>query len=166
MSRESEALQQAAAAFIRDQQGFGAFVGGLLRDVHAAEDVIQEVWLRLAAEVEKSTAFENQPAWCRAVAKNLILKHWRQQRKAKVVADSKVLEVFFARVDEAFAETDESGDLWERRQQSLDDCVAALPEKSRRLLSLRNEGRVSVEEIVRRVGQSPVLSSAASIRSQ
>lgn len=154
MSRESEALQRAAAAFIRDRNRLGAFVGGLLRDVHAAEDVIQEVWLQLAAEVGKGTDIENQPAWCRAVAKNLVLKHWRRQRNAKVVADSEVLEVFLARVDEAFAETDESGDLWERRQQALDDCVASLPEKSRRLLSLRYEGRVPVEEIARRVGQS------------
>jgi RNA polymerase sigma-70 factor (ECF subfamily) len=71
-----------------------------------------------------------------------------------VVADSAVLEVFLARVDEAFAETDEFGDLWERRQQALDDCVAALPEKSRRLLSLRYEGRKSVGNVAGRVGQS------------
>lgn len=154
MSPESATLQQAAAAFIRDRMRLGAFVGGLLRDAHAAEDVIQEVWLQLAAEVEKGTVIGNQPAWCRAVAKNLVLKHWRRQRNAKVVADSEVLEVFLARVDEAFAETDESTDLWERRQQALDDCVASLPEKSRRLLSLRYEGRVPVEEIARRVGQS------------
>ena len=71
-----------------------------------------------------------------------------------MVADSAVLEVFLARVDEAFAETDESADLWERRQQALDECVAALPEKSRRLLSLRYEGRESVENVAGRVGQS------------
>lgn len=154
MSPESEALQLAAAAFIRDRHRLGAFVGGLLRDAHAAEDVIQEVWLRLAAEVEKGTVLDNQPAWCRGVAKNLVLKHWRKQRNAKVVADSAVLEVFLARIDEAFAETDESTDLWERRQQALDECVAALPEKSRRLLSLRYEGRESVENVAGRIGQS------------
>jgi len=38
MSAESNAIQQAAAEFIRDRHLFGAFVGGLLRDVHAAED--------------------------------------------------------------------------------------------------------------------------------
>jgi len=154
MSPESDAIQRAAAAFIRDRHRLGAFVGGLLRDAHAAEDVIQEVWLRLAAEVEKGTVLENQPAWCRGVAKNLILKVWRRQRTAKVVANSEVLEVFLARVDQAFAETDETADLWERRQQALDDCVASLPDKSRHLLSLRYESRVPVEEVARRVGQS------------
>ncbi len=154
MSRESEIIQRAAAEFIHDRHRLGAFVGVMLRDAYAADDVIQEVWVRLAAEVEKGTVIESQPAWCRGVAKNLILKHWRRQRDAKVFADSEVLEVFLARVDQAFAETDDSGDLWERRQQALDDCVATLPEKSRRLLSLRYEGRVPVEEVARRVGQS------------
>jgi len=36
MSTESHAIQQAAAEFIRDRHLLGAFVTGLLRDVHAA----------------------------------------------------------------------------------------------------------------------------------
>ncbi len=155
MSRESEIIQRAAAEFIHDRHRLGAFVGGLLRDAHAAEDVIQEVWVRLAAELGKGTAIENQPAWCRGVARNLILKHWRTQQTAKVVADSEVMEAFLAQVETAFSEADENADdEWQRRQQALDDCVAALPEKSRRVLSLRYEVRKSVEEVARTTGQS------------
>lgn len=151
MSRESEIIQRAAAEFIHDRHRLGAFVGGLLRDAHAAEDVIQEVWVRLATEVEKGTVIENQPAWCRGVARNLILKHWRTQRTAKVVADSEVMEAFLAQVEMAFSEAD---DEWQRRQQALDDCVAALPEKSRRMLSLRYEARKPVEEVAQATGQT------------
>lgn len=155
MSRESDAIQQAAAEFIQDRHRLGAFIGGLLRDAHAAEDVIQEVWVLLAAAVGKGVRIENQPAWCRGVARNLILKHWRRQQTAKVVADSEVMEAFLERVDLAFSETGrDADDEWQRRQQALDECVATLPEKSRRLLSLRYEGRVPVEEVARRVGQS------------
>lgn len=155
MSRESEIIQRAAAEFIHDRHRLGAFVGGLLRDAHAAEDVIQEVWVRLAAEVEKGTVIENQPAWCRGVARNLLLKHWRTQQTAKVVADSEVMEAFLTLVETAFSEADENADdVWQRRQQALDDCVATLPEKSRRMLSLRYEARKSVEEVARTTGQS------------
>ena len=155
MSRESEIIQRAAAEFIHDRHRLGAFVGGLLRDAHAAEDVIQEVWVRLAAEAEKGTRIENQPAWCRGVARNLILKHWRSQKAAKVVADSEVMEAFLAQVELAFAEADhDAEDEWQRRQKALDDCVAALPERSRRMLSLRYEARKSVEEVARATGQS------------
>jgi RNA polymerase sigma-70 factor (ECF subfamily) len=117
--------------------------------------VIQEVWVRLAAEAEKGTRIENQPAWCRGVARNLILKHWRSQKAAKVVADSEVMEAFLAQVELAFAEADhDAEDEWQRRQKALDDCVAALPERSRRMLSLRYEARKPVEEVARATGQS------------
>jgi RNA polymerase sigma-70 factor, ECF subfamily len=154
MSRESQAIQRAAAEFIHDRHRLGAFVGGLLRDAHAAEDVIQEVWVRLAAEVEKGTAIENQAGWCRGVARNLVLKHWRSQKTAKVVADSEVMEAFLAQVELAFEEGDDEADEWQRRQQALDECVSALPEKSRRMLSLRYEARKSVEEVARATGQT------------
>jgi RNA polymerase sigma-70 factor (ECF subfamily) len=153
MSRESDAIHRAAAEFIRNQNRLGAFVGGLLRDAHTTEDVIQEVWVRLAAEVEKGTRIENHAAWCRGVARNLILKHWRNQQNAKVIADSDALETFLDRVEQAFAENDGDNESL-RRQQALEDCVAALPEKSRRMLHLRYEARQPVEEIARAMGQT------------
>lgn len=154
MSRESEAIQSAAAAFLRDRHRLGAFVGGLLRDAHAAEDVIQEVWVRLAAEVEKGIVFENQSAWCRAVAKNLILKHWRRQRNAKVVADSSVLDAFLERAELAFEEAEQrEDDHGAARRQALHDCLARLPEHSRHLLSLRYEKRLSIDDLARELGR-------------
>jgi RNA polymerase sigma-70 factor, ECF subfamily len=154
MSIQSDAIQRAAAEFIRDRHRLGAFVNGLLRDPHAAEDLLQEVWVRLAAEVERGTALENQAAWCRAVARNLIRRHWERQQSAKVVADSLVLEAFLERVEQAFAELEDAQDERAARQQALEDCVAALPEKSRRMLSLRYEARASVEEVARTGGQT------------
>ena len=154
MTHEAAVIERAAAAFIHDRFRLGAFVNGLLRDAHASEDVMQEVWVRLAAELKKGTVIENQPAWCRGVARNLILKHWRQRQTAKVVADSELMEIFLEQVEQAFRESDHSTDEWERRQQALEDCVATLPERARRMLSLRYEGRVSMEEIARTTGQS------------
>ena len=100
MSAESTAIQQAAAEFIRDRHLLGAFLDGLLRDVHVAEDVLQEVWLRLSAEVEQGTHIENQPAWCRGVARNLIRQHWEKQQTARVVAGSEALAAFMERVEQ------------------------------------------------------------------
>jgi RNA polymerase sigma-70 factor (ECF subfamily) len=154
MSRESEAIQRAAAEFIGDRHRLGAFVNGLLRDSHAAEDVLQEVWVRLAAEVEKGTRLENQPAWCRGVARNLVLKHWARRQSAKVIADSAVLEAFIDRVEQAFADADDEGDEWAARQQALDECVAGLPERSRRMLSLRYEAHAPMDEVARAMGQT------------
>jgi RNA polymerase sigma-70 factor (ECF subfamily) len=152
MPMQTDALQSAAADFIRDQRVLGAFVKGLLRDPHAAEDVIQEVWLRLASEIERGTQLENQAAWCRGVARNLVRKHWERQRSAKVVADSCIVDAFLEKVDLAFSEGgDESASA---RQRALDDCVAGLPGNARRLLLLRYESRVPMEEVAAAMGQT------------
>ncbi len=154
MTQESDAIQRAAAEFIRDRHRLGAFVGGLLRDAHVAEDVLQEVWMRLAAEVEAGTRLENQAAWCRGVARNLIRRHWERQKSAKVVADSELVELLLDRVELSFAEVDETARDWTDRQQALNDCVSELPERSRRMLSLKYETRASVEVVAAAVGQS------------
>lgn len=154
-SAESLAIHAAATAFVRERHRLGAYAFGLLRDAHAAEDVLQEVWLRLAAEVEKGTVFENQSAWCRGVARNLIRRHWEKQQNAKVIADSSVLDTFLERVDLAFAEAEQrSEDRWFERRLALQNCVDKLPEHSRRLLSLRYEDRLSLEEIARAMDRS------------
>ena len=154
MSIESEAIQAAAAEFISDRHRLGAFVNGLLRDPHAAEDVLQEVWVRLAAETVKGTRLKSQPAWCRGVARILVLRHWEHQKSAKVFADSAVMEAFLERVEQTFAESDHSADEGSARQSALNDCVRVLPEKSRRMLSLRYEERVPMDEVARVMGQT------------
>lgn len=150
----SEAIQQAAGEFIRDRRPLEAFVYGLLRDAPAAEDLIQEVWVRLAAEVEKGTHIENQAAWCRGVARHLALRYWEKQRTSKVVADSALLESFIARAEEAFAEADATPEDWAARQEALVECVAALPERSRRLLNLRYIDCESLKDIATVIDQS------------
>jgi DNA-directed RNA polymerase specialized sigma24 family protein len=132
MSAESHAIQQAAAEFIRDRHLLGAFVTGLLRDVHAVEDVLQEVWVRLAAEMEKGVSIQNQAAWCRGVARNLIRRHWEKQQMAKVVADSEALDAFMDRVEQCFAWADTQEHFATARLAALDECVGSLPERSRR----------------------------------
>jgi len=154
MSPESESIQLAAAEFIRERHRLGVFIGGLLRDSHAAEDVIQEVWVQLAKEVAKGVVLENQSAWCRGVARNLIRRIWEQQQTAKVVADSSALDLLLERVETAFSEADAESEQWAPRQQALEGCVAALPERVRKMLSMRYESRASMEEVALAMGQA------------
>lgn len=154
MSAKSYSIQQAAAEFIRDRHLLGAFVNGLLRDVHAAEDVLQEVWLLLSAELEKGTHIQNQAAWCRGVARNLIRRHWEKRQTARVVADSEALEAFMDRVEHCFAWADTQEHFASARLAALDECVASLPERSRRLLALKYTQRAALERIAEETGQS------------
>jgi len=77
-----------------------------------------------------------------------------RQSTAKVVVSSEVLEAFMERVEQAFAEADDGREDSAERQQALDDCVSSLPERSRKMLSLRYEARTPVEEVAQAMGQT------------
>jgi hypothetical protein len=42
-----------------------ALIEGLVRDPAAAEDIFQEVWIRLVDAAEKGTEIQDLPRWCR-----------------------------------------------------------------------------------------------------
>src|SRR3954452_16676581 len=137
--------------FLSNRQQLMAFIYGLVRDPQIAEDIFQETWLKLANAVQEGTIIQSSTKWCRAVAKNLVLQHWRQQRNAKVLADSSLLE-FLDFVELAFEENP-----WKStsdRQQALNDCVAALPAKSQRLLSLKYSDGESIQQIASAMEQT------------
>ncbi|MBI2947767.1 MAG: sigma-70 family RNA polymerase sigma factor [Verrucomicrobia bacterium] len=159
----SEALKQVTTEFLASRPQLMAFIYGLVRHPQTAEDIYQDVWLKLAGALENGTVIENQTNWCRAVAKNLILQHWREQRVAKVVADSTLLE-FVDYVELAFAEADPSKDRWPDRQYALNQCVDALPEKSKRLLLLKYEEGFSIGVIASHLRQSTAAVIKALVR--
>jgi RNA polymerase sigma-70 factor (ECF subfamily) len=147
-------LNDAAAGFIRDRHLLGAFVGGLLRDAHAAEDVLQEVWLQLAAELEKGTVIQNQPAWCRGVARNLIRRHWEKSQRGRSAREILAMGEFLDRIDQCFQLADAESSYATARIAALDECLETLPERSRHLLSLKYTRGEAVESIAAEVGQS------------
>lgn len=154
MANPPQTLQQAAGEFIRDRHLLSAYVNGLLRDIHAAEDVLQEVWVLLSAELEKGVAIQNQAAWCRGVARNLVRRQWEKRQTAKVIADSDALEAFMDRVEDCFTWADTQEHFAAERLAALDQCLASLPDRSRRVLSMKYTQSISVERIAEETGQS------------
>jgi RNA polymerase sigma-70 factor (ECF subfamily) len=149
----SHSTQQITAQFLADRHRLMAFIHGLLRDPQTSEDIFQEVWMKLSSELEKGVAIQNPPAWCRTVARNLILMHWRSQKSAKVVVDSTLIE-FLDSVEQAFAENEMVNETGPERRRALGDCLRALPEKSRHLVALKYEQELPLRDIATRVGQS------------
>lgn len=149
----SEALKQVTTEFLASRPQLMSFIYGLIRDPQTAEDIYQEVWLKLAGAMENGVIIENQAKWCRAVAKNLIVQHWRERRDGKVVADSTLLE-FIDYVELAFDENDSQENRWSDRQYALNECVQALPEKSKRLLHLKYDEEFSISAIATHLRQS------------
>lgn len=147
-------LKHQIGEFLANRHQLISFITGLLRDPQEAEDIFQEVWLKLASSMEKGTRIENQGKWCRKVAKNFILQHWRSQRNAKVIADSTLVE-FLEFVDQAYDENESVHDIRVDRQRALMECIQALREKSKRLIVLKYHQSLSLKQIATELEQTP-----------
>ena len=143
-------MKELAARYMAQRHSLTAFIEGLVRDPAAAEDIFQEVWIRLAESAEKGTEIEDLPRWCRGVARNLILHYWRDRRGDKEVADSRIIEF----VETAFAEQEGAGEQQLDRRKALAQCIDRLPDHARDLLRMKyDEGR-SMAEIGRLLRRS------------
>jgi RNA polymerase sigma factor (sigma-70 family) len=68
--------------------------------------------------------------WCRGIAKNMLLHHWRSERRAKTIVCDPMIQA----VDLAFEEAHADVDQWAERRRMLNECLEKLPLNSRGLL--------------------------------
>jgi len=152
---ENSPQQHLDNEFMQNRYALMGYINGLSQNPSIAEDIFQEVWLKLNAEIQKGTVIENCPGWCRTVAKNLVFEHWRRQKTAKVVFDSELVEL----VDNVFEEADREG-VWKDRKWALKICMDQLPENGSRLMQLRHESLNSIDAIA---GELKKSSSAVAV---
>jgi RNA polymerase sigma-70 factor (ECF subfamily) len=141
-SRNKEISKQ----FIAERHRLLAFIRGMIRDPNDAEDILQEVWIRLADALEQNKEIRILGKWCRGVAKNLILHYWRDRRTKEMVIDEDILEL----AERAFDETDDEPGFWDEKRKALHECMKVLPQEGKRLLVLKYEQGFSAEELGRR----------------
>lgn len=140
-------IKALSARFMAERHALMGFIYSMVRDLAGTEDILQEVWIRLAEAAERGEVIAEPGKWCRGVAKNLILHYWRDKRTAKVVADSELLDL----VEQAFNEQTKAAD---DRRQVLMECIDRLPEKSKRLLQMKYEQGLSFAAMAERLQRS------------
>lgn len=124
------AQEHIARLFLKHQDLVRAYIRGLVRDPHAADDLFQEVGVRvLSHERPPEDPVEFVP-WCRGIAKNMLLHHWRSERRSRTVVSDPMLQAVDLAFEEAHAEVDE----WSDRRRMLNECLEKLPGHSRGLL--------------------------------
>src|SRR3954465_3086190 len=97
----SDRLKALSSRFMAERHALLGFIYGMTRDLAAAEDILQEVWLRLADVAQSGEPLTHPGRWGRGVAKNLILHYWRDRRTARGVADSELLDLVEQAMNEA-----------------------------------------------------------------
>jgi RNA polymerase sigma-70 factor (ECF subfamily) len=107
----------------------------VVRNVHLAEDVFQEVLLRALRMRGSFSDAGGLLAWARVSARNLGIDHVRRAGRLGEILSELALDALEARLEE-------TGDAQRRRMAAMRACVEKLPEKSRALLRMRyDEGR-------------------------
>src|SRR6185503_6070181 len=75
------AQEHIARLFLKHQDLLRAYIRGLLRDPHAADDLFQEVGVRVLSHAHSPEDPGEFVPWCRGIARNMLLHHWRSERR-------------------------------------------------------------------------------------
>lgn len=138
--------------FMQHQSDLRAFIGSVVRDRGARDDVLQETALVLWREFARYDRGRPFGGWARGIAAKMLLQ-WLDRGAGRVthLASSLPLEAV-ASVLAAYERTDDAqtGPA-DARREALDQCLTHLPEKSRTLLALRYEQGLSLAQVAERV---------------
>ena len=117
------------------------------RDAEAAQDLLQDAYLRLAHEIDAGRAPDNIRAWLYRVAANLIVS---RARRRKTVVSWLLRQGRESIGHEAGPEV---GALYRERSRELDEVLGTLPRDARTALLLASEGFTG-EEIAEAIGRT------------
>jgi DNA-directed RNA polymerase specialized sigma24 family protein len=64
----TDRIKTLSTRFVVERHYLMGFIYGMVRDLAAAEDILQEVWIRLAEAAERDEPIHDPAKWCRGVA--------------------------------------------------------------------------------------------------
>lgn len=153
-------LAAISARFLAGREPLFAYAFALVRSRTVAEDLFQDVYLALTRAVERGEDIADMPAWCRGVARNLALRHWRERQRLERLPAAELLDG----IDRAFAEDD--GDDQEALVGALAACRGLLGAGAISLLDLKYVHDLPMAAIAERSRRSEraVITALARIR--
>jgi len=138
MDRQEEYLK----LFFGSELEIRAFIGSIVRDSHDCDDLFQEVALTLWKEFSRYDRSRSFGAWARGIAAVKLMQRWDRSKRSPVLLSPEAIEAVASAFDRSEAAA--SG-----KAEALEHCLDQLPEKSRRLLALRYERSMKIEQIAK-----------------
>ncbi len=117
------------------------FAFRLLGSSEEAKDVVQDVLIKVWNGREQMAEVQNMEAWCMRITKNLSLDRIRSRNRRATDSIEEVLEIRHETLS-----PHEKAEIHEHMQQ-IDTMIAALPEKQRQVIHLRDIEGYSYNEI-------------------
>lgn len=134
---------------MRDRAKLFAYIWSIVRDIHLAEDVLQELSL---LALDKSETIHNEqvlPAWLRSTARFRALRALENHRRHPAPLDDHLLD----QLDGRWAQTD--GEAPGELIDALRHCVSKLTPRARRMLRLRYAEGMSGADVANAAGIQP-----------
>jgi RNA polymerase sigma-70 factor, ECF subfamily len=130
--------------FLRQQDDIRAFIGSIVRDRHACDDILQDVALILWQKFGQYDRARPFGAWARGIASKRIMQTFEKQKRIPLPLSPEAIQAVLEACD---AEAAEVGP----EQEALRRCLEGLPETSRELVRLRYEQALKLKDIAARV---------------
>jgi RNA polymerase sigma-70 factor (ECF subfamily) len=121
----------------------GAFIRSRVADEAEAEDILQEVFIRVHRHLCCLPEWGRLESWIYQIARNLIIDHYRRRRETVEIPESLLVEV-------ELPEEDPEAEL----ALSLNEMIAELPEPYRQALILTEYQGLSQKELAESQGIS------------
>jgi RNA polymerase sigma-70 factor (ECF subfamily) len=150
--RESERREELARLWSEAELAVQAYVCAAIRGFQDAEDVVQQVAVTAARRFDEYDPARPFVAWALWLAKARVIDFYRSQGRRRLVFS----EVLLDQVAESLVRR-QSGDA--ARAAALETCIGKLPEKSRRLMTMRYAEDASMEAIA-----AAIQSTAGAVR--
>lgn len=124
----------------RHERMLGGYVMSMVPHASDADDILQETKVVLWRSFHQFAAGTNFAAWARKVAFHQVLAFRKRRHRDPVDFSEEFLRV-------VSDETERNAGRLEQRQRVLQYCVARLPDAHRRVVQLRYDERLPLEEI-------------------
>lgn len=138
-------------AFQRNRDGLVAYAYTILRDWHAAEDVVQEAYLIATRKRESLREIGAVFAWLRGIVRLKCFEVLRRQKREVATEFSEMESMIAQMMDEHWDQA--ASDALNRRVRALRHCLSILSEKNRHLLEAFYLERKSAGDLAGTVGR-------------
>ncbi|MFT5524762.1 MAG: RNA polymerase sigma-70 factor (ECF subfamily) [Pirellulaceae bacterium] len=138
---------QIVQTLLAERPKFLTLAWGMLRDVHSAEDVYQDLLLKALQPERRFDSVDHLLAWSWQVARNRGRELLRNQKTQATVLDSDVLELLAEETRQRDAEAIAT------QSAALTDCLQQLTPNSQQLVKLRYVKGMRAIDVAEQLGR-------------
>ena len=142
-----EDLKQLSALWMRALPSVSLLIRGAITDFHQAEDVLQEVAVRVSEKIDTYDTERPFVPWALAVTRNCIAQHFRETGKSKLVFSDELIRDLSNSIEPI--EDDLSEQISALRQ-----CIKLLKGRALRIVESRYRYAKSAKQVANDMGIS------------